>query len=358
MGDYKIEHNTLADGLNGVPNMHAGVSSMRISNKELLGDITGSTAFSLRDFTLNPGSSETFPWLSRIAQNFSQYKFHGLSFVFNSTSASALNSVNTAMGTVLMATQYNVALPNFLNKAEMMQYEFSTSTIPSRGCAHLIECAPSKQVMDELFTRFGALSNGVDYQFYDWGRFQLATAGMQAAATIGELWVCYDVEFSKPRIGSGGVWPGQFTRISNGVFSQATNPLGDIQTTPVGNLGVTVAAGATGWQRIFFPVEIAAGRFIVTTSWRGAAANIVHPTRTYSNVTTTPVFGLGTLGETIGPNGGTQNSGTLVMQEMITINGYSSTGSYIEFGVAGTLPATPISVDIYVEALPLSDTAF
>ncbi len=357
MGDYEVKQNTLLEG-NGVPKVHATRKGVVISHREFLGDITGSTAFTSRTYTLNPGSSNTFPWLSNIAGMFQSYKFKGLIFEFNSTSADALNSVNTALGTVILATQYNVALPQFVNKAEMEQYEYSVSGRPSRNLTHCVECDPSLQVMEHLFTRTGSIAAGQDYQFYDWGNFQIATVGMQAAATIGELWVSYEVEFLKPRIPSGGTWPGDFTRISNGPYTAANNPLGTLQTTPVGNLGVTIAAGATGWQRIQFPNRISAGRFHVTVTWIGAvAAAIVLPIPILSNLTLQNFLSLGAFGQYASPLDGV-NSTRLIYEAIVTVNGYSDAGSYMDFPVIGTLPATPTSVDIVVIALPLSDSPF
>lgn len=357
MGDYEVKNNTLLEG-NGVPRVHAGKHAVTISHREFLGDITGSTAFSNRVYTINPGSAITFPWLSNIAGMFQSYRIKGMIFEFNSTSADALNSVNTALGTVIMSTQYNVSLPQFTNKAEMEQYEYTVSGRPSRNLTHCVECDPSLQVMDHLFCRTGTIPAGNDYQFYDWGNFQLATVGMQAAAVIGELWVSYEVEFLKPRIPAGGVWPGDFTRIANGPYTAITDPLGSIQTNPLGNLGVTITAGATGWQRITFPPAITAGRFYVSVQWRGAVgAAVVLPSRTLSNLTFQNFIGLSTIGEMSTPADGV-NSVRLNWQAMLTVNGYSASGSYIEFGVAGTLPATPTTVDILVIAIPYSDSPF
>lgn len=360
MGDYEVKSNSIMDGATGVPVMHTGSKEIRIRHREFLGDITGSTGFSSRLYPIQPGSSTTFPWLSNIAAMFQSYKFKGLCFEFVSMSADALNSVNTALGTVIMATQYNVSLPVFLNKAEMEQYEFTCTTRPSRSQVHCVECDPVLQVMEHLYTRTGALPAGQDLQFYDWGNFQLATVGMQAAANIGELWVTYDVEFYKPRIASGGTWPGDFTWVRNGAYTAATDPLGTVQAVGnvYGNLGVSITAGATGWQRIQFPASISAGRFEVSVSWvGGVAAAITHPVVTLSNLTTVAEWRGATVGAFGVPSGGS-NSAVAQYNTQVSVNGYNANGSYIEFGVAGTLPATPQYVDVHVISIPLSDATF
>jgi len=358
MGDYKVEENTLLSG-NGVPTMHdTGTRSMRIKHREFLGDITGSTSFSTRTFTIQPGSSNTFPWLSKMAELFQSYRIHGMVFTFNSTSADALNSVNTALGTVIMSTQYNVSFPPFTSKAEMEQYEYTVAGRPSRNLTHIIECDPSLQVMDHLFCRSGALPAGQDYQFYDWGTFQLATVGMQSADTIGELWVSYDIEFFKPRIQSGGSWPGDFTFIRNGPYVASGSVLGTLQTPPIGNLGVTIASSTgAAWDRILWPEYITNGRYVVTVFWRGAvAAAIAFPSTTVTNLT---VVADNTQSGLLLYAPESANTATrAVKQYIVTVNGYAAGGSYITFGSAGVLPATPVEVSVSVLAIPLSDTNF
>lgn len=54
-------------------------------------------------------------------------------------SADALNSVNTALGQVIMATDYNAANPPFGQKSEMENYEFGQSCKPSESQIHPIE---------------------------------------------------------------------------------------------------------------------------------------------------------------------------------------------------------------------------
>ena len=60
-------------------------------------------------------------------------------FEFRTMSADALNSVNTALGQVIMATDYNAANPPFGQKSEMENYEFGQSCKPSESQIHPIE---------------------------------------------------------------------------------------------------------------------------------------------------------------------------------------------------------------------------
>lgn len=195
-----------------VPKFTAGAEgSVRVTHKEYLGEIrTAGNAFNNAYIKkLNPGLSSTFPWLSTIAANFEEYEFHGLTFVFVSESADALSSTNTALGSVMMATQYNANLPALNSKETMLAYEFSNTGRPSSSMIHMVECARRRTVLPEMYIRTGEVDQDPtqpqDYRLYDWGTFQVATQGQQAACTLGELWVTYDVILRKPRLPRGGI---------------------------------------------------------------------------------------------------------------------------------------------------------
>lgn len=359
MGDYELKTNSLYSGVSGVPSMHSTDTAVRVRHKEYLGDITGSTGFSIRQYKLQPGASDTFPWLSNISGMYQQYSIKGVVFEFVSTSADALNAVNTALGSIIMGVQYNVSLPTYQSEAEMLQSEGSIVGRPSRNLILPIECDPNQQVMSHLFTRTGVLPVGTDYQFYDWANVSIATVGMQAAANIGKLWVSYDIEFSKPRMAYGGSWPGDFTRICNGPYTAATNVLGDIQTNPFGNLGITVAAGAAGWQRVQFPNTITSGRYLISVEWQGAVAAAASlPVRTFNNLTlANNFFNLSSSGDYLLPSAGAVSSRMCYIC-VVTVDGYNVNGSYLELGTAGTLPTTSQFVNIQVINIPGTDTPF
>jgi len=351
MGDYTISNNSLIGG-QGVPMFGSSDHTVRIRHREFLGDISGSTGFVLNGFALNPGLSRTFPWLSGVAENFQMYKLHGCLFEFVSTSATALNSVNTALGTVVMATNYNARAPDFVNKPEMEQYEFSCSTRPSCTLIHPIECKPSLSNLERRLIRTGSLAANDDLLLYDIGNFQLATVGMQAESTIGELWVTYDVELYKPKIASGGTWPGQVTQYWNLSYDEKEDILGDTIGESHGDLGIVI----TDHDTIVFPAAISAGRFLVSVSWIGstAASTLVAPTCTYNNCTQLSSWAGGLGNVIIGPSGGTDNSKVLTEIFDISINGYDAQGSSIVFGADGNFPDAPLGVQIMVVSLPLN----
>lgn len=198
VGDYRVNSNSIIRGTDP-PLFNKNGRGTIIRHREYITDINSSIAFEYKTFSINPGLGGSFPWLHQIASNFEEYCIRGMVFEFKSNSADALNSTNTALGTVIMATQYNTLNPPFTDKQTMENYEFCTSAKPSQSFVHPIECAVGENPLHVMYVRTGETTIG-DKRLYDLGTFQISTVGMQAASVIGELWVTYDVEFLKPRL--------------------------------------------------------------------------------------------------------------------------------------------------------------
>lgn len=198
-GDYKVNSNTVLSN-SAPPSFTSNGDGMHISHREFIGDISGSTAFSLGTLPVNPAFPATFPWLSQIAAYFEEYKFLGLVFEFRPTSGSAVSSTSSALGVVVYATNYDAASPSFTSKQQMESYEYSSSCVPFNQMIHPVECAPNRNPTCTLYTRTTTPPAGTDIRLYDLGNFQYATVGMQSAYAVGELWVSYHVALYKPRI--------------------------------------------------------------------------------------------------------------------------------------------------------------
>ncbi len=230
MGDYKVNANTLMTN-NGPPVFGNGSGSVRVRHREFLCDVTSSTAFSAIEYTINPGNSTTFPWLSSVASAYEQYSFKGLIFEFRSTSATAVSSTNTALGTLVMSTNYDVNDPPFADKRSMEAYLYTVSTVPSRDIIHPVECKPGLNVLTNYYINHESTPPAdTDARFYDMGKMTLATTGMQAASTIGELWVSYDVVLSKPVLYSSGC-ASQYSTAAGGSVSALSILVPDVTYT-------------------------------------------------------------------------------------------------------------------------------
>jgi hypothetical protein len=195
-GDYKVKTNTL---MGGSPPQFDG--HVVVAHREYICDIaTPGDAFTIaQSFSINPLNSNLFPWLSGIAAQFEQYKIRGMLFEFKSNSGDAIASTDTALGTVIMATQYNVEDNAFTSKLSMEQYEYCTSAKPSESVIHMLECAPKTTILEDLYVSDSS-NPQYDPRFSDFGIFTIATQGQQAACTIGELWITYQIEFIKPKM--------------------------------------------------------------------------------------------------------------------------------------------------------------
>jgi hypothetical protein len=199
-GDYSVRQNTIL-APDSVPYMHTSDNSIRVAHKEFICNIEATTDFSLQSFAVNPALAATFPFLSSLAQNYEQYQILGMCFYFKSTSADALNSTNTALGSVILASDYNSASPNFVTKQGMEATTFSSSGRPSSNIIHPIECDVSMSSGPALrYCRSGAVPSGQDIRLYDWCNTQIASVGVQATSMVGELHVAYDVILRNPQL--------------------------------------------------------------------------------------------------------------------------------------------------------------
>jgi len=127
-GDYKVNENSLLTGGIAPPEVVNSVNDggVIIRHREYLGDIPATIDFTITRYFINPGYTLTFPWLSHIATSFEQYKLRGMIFEFKSLSSDAVlsSATSSALGAVIMATQYDVLDTPFPNKFTMENYLF------------------------------------------------------------------------------------------------------------------------------------------------------------------------------------------------------------------------------------------
>ncbi len=354
MGDYTIKKNSL---LTNGATFGNDSRSVRITHHEYLGDVTASTSFESTSYPINPGLAYSFPWLAQLSSPFQQYQIHGMVFYYRPTSAEWSGN-GQALGTVIMGTQYNIHKPPFGSKIEMENYQFSVSGKPSAQIMHPVECDPKDSVLSELYIRSGGIEDEKeDLRFFDFANFQVATTGMDASVAgqaIGELWVAYDVELYKPQVQPGGVLPGQFFRMKAG-GTTGNDPLGPIQTAPVGNLELEITATGPGYDTIFFPERISGGRYLVTLSWLAPANATVQPVTinrtnmTYETSWYAPATYMVTASGLV--------TNKVIYNAVLTVDGHSAAGSSLEFdfGGAGPLLGQNCDVTAAVTVLPTNN---
>nr|AQU11772.1 capsid protein [Cruciviridae sp.] len=341
LGDYKVKRNVLAGRLPEVTNVSSGGGTV-IRFQEYLGDvITSATAgqFLINTYLINAANPNTFPFLSQIAANYEQYEFEGLVFEFRSTSADALNSINTALGSVMMATQYDTFDTPFASKTEMLNYEYSTSAKPSCNTLHMVECEPRQTAQPLYYTLFNsAVPTGADPRLYHLGVFTIGTTGFQGTSVnIGELHVTYQVRLLKPKLymalGDEIRTYNAVTPIQTGAYNN-TNPLGlvPLQGPFAGSLPVNTAGIIVNQTNmtITFPATNALLYWRVEMIWQAANAVAVALPAITTTTNLTLVSPLNLAGAT-----------TVVQCGYLL--GYSQTGNglpaVLTLGTLGTLPS-------------------
>jgi len=207
-GDYRIVSNSIMKGsfISGrdqqAPDFVTSGRNIRVIEKEYIGDVISSTtigAFNNNSYRINPGVSATFPWLSTIASSFDQYQVNGLVFSYRSTS-SEFNGSSQALGTVIMATEYDPTDADFTSKAVMENSQFCMSAKASSDLYHGVECSMKERPTNVLYVA-DATTTGEDLRLTDLGNFQLATQGCSVASVnLGELWVSYDITLLKKQL--------------------------------------------------------------------------------------------------------------------------------------------------------------
>lgn len=339
-GDYQLlgpatDYNVLTNG-NQIPKFSTTHQTNVVCHREYLGDIVGTSAFDLTAYPLNPGMSQTFPWLSTIAQNYQEYRFHGLIFEFRPLITDFVTS--GAPGVVIMATNYNADARNYTTKQEMENSEYAASVKPTKDLIHGVECATNQTILSQRYVRTGTVATGQDLRLYDTGTFQFAKQG-NPTQLLGELWVSYCVEFFKPILPAdvgGNVLSGKITRM----LAAPTTPYGTVQLNNYGDLPLTMTT-----TTLSFPAQLG-NLYLVSFVWSGASGAITHPTITTSGGTNQPVyypFGSAATEARVPASGSTC---TIMNYEVVVLA--TATTISLTSNLGGVFPAASCYLDVFV----------
>lgn len=345
-GDYKVQSNSIMKG--GLSNVQIVNSSNKggfiVRHREYIGDVVATKNFSNRTYLINPGLVATFPWLSQIAEAFEVYKLRGVIFEYNSTSSDALlsSSTSTALGTVVMATEYDIADTPFTNKRDMLTTQHSCSNKPSASFIHPIECKRSLSVQNTLFTRSTAVPAGYDPRLYDFARFNIATEGMQAdGGVLGELWIVYEIELLKQQFSFSGLTDHfKFNAIST------SRPLGTVIGSNLGS-GGTIGGAISGDGLTYgFPSNFSNGLYQYVYSVVGiSSASCAAPSVSFINAVAVNIMVNNTTNN-VTPVASTNT--TSIRTGILRITGQSA---YIVFAIDGNPASSPVG-DLWVTRIP------
>jgi len=290
-------------GGNGYASFGNERQSTSVKHREYLQDVLSGPvagAFSTTQFAINPGLVTTFPYLAQIASNFEEYRFKGLAFEFVSTT-SPFNA-NSAMGSTIIAMEYNAAAPAFTNKPQMENSDFAISARFDKNIMYGVECASNAQ--NSYYVRQGGST--LPLPMTDLGTLFVATAPsttFPVNSVIGELWVTYDVDFYRPRVTNARY--GYYHASSPTTTGLGWNPLvpGFIKSVSYGTMSGAAVTAVGNNSTVTFP-SLDMGDVVMmvwyATGWTAANTGVVvaKSTDATGTDTATPIFGLTPVGFT------------------------------------------------------------
>jgi len=181
------------------PRIRGSFRSTRISHRELVTSVSGTSAFTVANtFALNPGLATSFPWLSTQALGWEQYKFHRLRFCYYSRCSTA------TPGSMMLVPDYDAADASPATEIVASAYRDVVEEVPwvTEFCCDLDPKAMIEPG-DRKYVRTTGLAANLDVKTYDSGQLFVCTTD-GSATNWGKLWVEYDVEFFVPQLPPSG----------------------------------------------------------------------------------------------------------------------------------------------------------
>lgn len=340
LGEYTIKKNSLMSAIDMgmsppmVRNSNHGEATV-INHREYLGDLlSGSgtpTAFTLQSFNINPGNSELFPFLANIARNFQEYEVRGMIFELKTLSSDF--STSFSLGSMFMATDYNVLGPAPGSKQALENMEYASSSKPSTSIIMPVECDPRNSVDTHLYVAIDEDYQGGDPRLYDLGKVYIGSQGLPVPnSPIAEIWVTYEVALFKPIL--NGNMPNEET--------SSLHLIGTAGVTPTRPLGSTfeysssenwvVEDGGDSDQVVIWPPE-ETGHYLIwfqtNSTGTGVAPVMDNIITLFQGLDAYNVFGTG--------------AGTNTMNEMLGLAGITDLNAYASYGWAVSKPNTGLA---------------
>jgi hypothetical protein len=218
------------------------IKSRRIKNSELVATVLGSVSYDASQrFYLNPGLGNSFPWLSVIAAQWQQYRFHSLRFRY------VTRSSTSTVGSIILSPDYNPKeTPPTTEQQASNTQDAVEDVVWKELCCHLDPSAmfpfgPRKQIRRTLVAG--------DISIYDAARLFVCTTGQTDASAIGKLWVDYDVELfvpqNSPNSDSSPSVTSMFTIDGAQTLTTATPTVADVSESIYDPLGIGEPASGT-----------------------------------------------------------------------------------------------------------------
>jgi hypothetical protein len=225
---------------------------------ELIGAVTGQTAFTIVSNAINPGNSTTFPWLSKIAVLFERYQFEQLEFYFQHDVSQYASQGQT--GLVLLSCLFDAGSSSPTSKTQIEASFPHVICMPNQNSLLRIPVSKLHPKGYPLYVRPGQLPGGSDIKTFDAGNLFVTVQGMVGAGEVGELHVRGRVKLIDRILDSSltAVAPNnQFVVFNSTAGESLTTATGKTLLyagTQVGSIGVVNSAGT---------LQLPAGNYLV-----------------------------------------------------------------------------------------------
>lgn len=179
---------------------NANRRDIRIQNREYICDLTSTESATREEIivTLNPGSDEAFPWLSRIATGYETYVVHNFTVKYTTSLPT------TSSGAVYLVPDYDAADDDTtLSKPSLLAH---ADAIRGPIWAPLnLKCRRANLGNTKRYVRSDVLSANLDIKLYDFAQLIIVVEHDSSLGTgmIGELWFEYDISFHTPCLDDG-----------------------------------------------------------------------------------------------------------------------------------------------------------
>jgi len=187
-------------------NPYAENGRLLVKRREFIGDVSLATGvvWQLQEIAtaqgssgnylaIQPGNPYAFYWLSRIAQNFSQYRFKKLSFTLETEAAT------TTGGSITMCFDTDVTNSAPATKVQAMDMQLSVREAPWQNMTLNVVSGGAQRALgrDRFVSANGAANMQDDPKTYFLGNLYIGASGITQSSSA-ELYVDYEVELWQP----------------------------------------------------------------------------------------------------------------------------------------------------------------
>jgi len=260
------------------PVMRSQNGHIVISHKEYLGEVTSSAvlnAFAVGSYTINPGLSVSFPWLSQIAPAYESYQFEKLDFIYE-PSISASTS-----GVVALAVEYDVSDSDPSNKGDLMSNVRAVRSAVWQRAVYSSNLIDAGVMTKRRYVRPGAVPSGDDPRSFDMGKLLVGTSGIAANTNIGEIYAQYTVSFFTPQKDNSGLASARSAKVVGAAGVDKTHLFGTSAATITGNLPISAITNTLTFS--------APGEYLVATYGTGTGTNGATGTPTATGCTVSTI---------------------------------------------------------------------